>query len=291
MNTIKTFFLIALLTSLFLVIGAMLGGVGGIMVFLVIALGMNFIGYWFSDRLVLALARAKVATPEEEPELHKIVDEQAHLAALPKPKVFIIHDDSPNAFATGRNKQHASIAVTEGIMRLLTREELGAVIAHELAHVGNRDTLIMTVVAAIASAISMIAWSVQWAAMFGGGRRDDREGGAMGMIGLLVIAIVMPIVATLIQLAISRTREYQADKTGAYTSGHPLGLADALRKLKRANETKHMKAPAERLEPVAHLFIVNPLSAHGIVRLFSTHPPMEERIARLEAMAKEERQG
>jgi len=291
MNTIKTFFLISLLTSLFLLIGFFMGGVGGIMVFLVMALAMNFIGYWFSDRLVLAMARAKQVTAEDAPELHKIVDEQAYLAGLPKPKVFLIHDDSSNAFATGRDKKHASIAVTEGIMGLLSHEEMGGVIAHELAHVGNRDTLIMTIVAAIASAISMIAWSLQWAAMFGGlgDRRDDRDGGS-GIIGLLVVAIIMPIVATLIQLAISRTREYQADKTGAYTSGTPLGLADALRKLQRASERRHMNVPATQLEPVAHLFIVNPLSGQGIVRLFSSHPPLEERIARLEAMAQEQRQ-
>ncbi|MBI2170768.1 MAG: zinc metalloprotease HtpX [Chloroflexi bacterium] len=287
MNTIKTLFLISLLTSLLLLIGYFVGGIGGILGFLIIALAMNFIGYWFSDRLVLALARAKVVTPEEEPELHKIVDEQVRLAAIPKPKVFIIRDQAPNAFATGRSKKHASIAVTEGITRLLSREELGGVIAHELAHVGNRDTLIMTIVAAIATAISMIAWMVQWAAIFGGGRRDSREGNALGIIGLLVIAIVMPIVATLIQLAISRTREYQADKTGAYTSGNPLALASALRKLKLGNKDRHLDVSKERLEPVSHLFIVNPLSGAGVVRLFSTHPPFEERVARLEAMGRQ----
>ncbi|MBI4310212.1 MAG: zinc metalloprotease HtpX [Chloroflexi bacterium] len=286
MNTIKTFFLITLMTSLLLLVGYMMGGIGGIMFFLVIALGMNFIGYWFSDRLVLALARAKAVTPEDAPELHRIVEEQVHLAGLPKPKVFLIHDDAPNAFATGRDKKHASIAVTEGIMRLLSKEELSGVIAHEMAHVGNRDTLIMTVVAAIGTAISMIAYAAQWAAIFGGGDRD-REGRGGNIIGLLVIAIVMPLVATMVQLAISRTREYQADKTGAYTSGNPMALANALRKLKKGNEVRHMDASPERLEPVSHLFIVNPLSGAGLVRLFSTHPPLEERIARLEAMTRD----
>ncbi|MBI4203341.1 MAG: zinc metalloprotease HtpX [Chloroflexi bacterium] len=287
MNTIKTFFLIALLTGVLLLIGAMIGGVEGVMLFLIIGLALNFLGFWFSDRLVLAMTRAKEVTPEEMPELHKLVEEQVYLAGIPKPKIYLIHDQTPNAFATGRSKHHASIAVTEGIMRLLDRDELGGVIAHELAHVGNRDTLIMTVVAAIATAISMIAWMMQWSLIFGGGRRNDQGGGAASIVALLVIVIVMPIVATLIRLAISRTREYQADKPGAHTSGNPLALANALSKLQRGNEVRHLDVAKERLEPVSHLFIVNPLSGEGMVRLFSTHPPIEERVARLEAMARE----
>lgn len=288
MNTIKTGTLFLFLTFLLLATGYLIGGVEGVYLFLVISLVMNFFGFWYSDKLVLSMSRAKRVTSDDEPELHGIVDEQVYLAGIPKPKVFLVDSDSPNAFATGRSKKHASIAVTRGIMRLLDRDELGGVIAHELAHVGNRDTLIMTLVAAVAGAITMIAWMAQWSLIFGGmggrGRSGGGGGSAIGLVGLLVVVIVMPMAAVLVRVAISRTREYQADKTGALTSGKPMALANALRKLQRGSETNPMNIPKERLEPVSHLFIVNPLRGGGMVRLFSTHPPVEKRIQRLMEM-------
>lgn len=283
MNMLKTGTLFLFLTFLLLLTGYLIGGVGGILFFLVLSVVMNFLGYWFSDKMVLAMARAKESTPEDTPELHRVVEEQVRLAGIPKPRVFIIESDSPNAFATGRSKSHASIAATRGILRILDREELGAVLAHELAHVGNRDTLIMTMVATVAGTISMIASVAQWSMILGGGRRS-RDASPAGMIGLLIVVIVMPLAALLIRLAISRTREYQADKTGALTSGRPMALANALRKLQRGTQARPLDIPKEQLETVSHLFIVNPLRGDGMVALFSTHPPMEERIRRLEAM-------
>ncbi len=283
MNMLKTGTLFLFLTFLLLLTGYLIGGVGGILFFLILSVVMNFVGYWFSDKLVLAMARAKEVTPEETPELHRVVEEQVRLAGIPKPKVYIIESDSPNAFATGRSKSHASIAATRGILRILDREELGAVLAHEMAHVGNQDTLIMTLVATVAGTISMIASMAQWSMILGGGRRS-RDSGSAGIIGLLVVIIVMPLAALLIRLAISRTREYQADKTGALTSGRPMALANALRKLQRGTEARPLDIPKEQLQTVSHLFIVNPLRANGLSTLFSTHPPMEERIRRLEAM-------
>ena len=288
MNTIKTGTLFLFLTFLLLATGFLIGGgdPSVVLVFLVIALVMNFFGFWYGDKLVLSMSRAKQVAPEEAPELHRAVDEQAHLAGIPKPKVFLIDSESPNAFATGRSKKHASVAVTRGIMRILDRNELGGVIAHELAHVGNRDTLIMTMVAAVAGAISMIAWMAQWSLIFGGmsGRRSSGGGSPIALIGLLVVVIVMPLAAMLVRLAISRTREYQADRTAALTSGRPLALASALRKLQRGSKVRALDIKKERLEPVSHLFIVNPLRGGGMVRLFSTHPPIEERIRRLEEL-------
>ena len=287
MNMIKTGTLFLLLTFLLLATGYLIGGIEGVYLFLVISLVMNFFGFWYSDKLVLSMSRAKRVTSDDEPELHGIVDEQVYLAGIPKPKVFLVDSDSPNAFATGRSKKHASIAVTRGMMRLLDRDELGGVIAHELAHVGNRDTLIMTMVAAVAGAITMIAWMAQWSLIFGGmgGRgRGGGDGSAIGLVGLLVVVIVMPIAAILVRVAISRTREYQADRTGALTSGKPMALANALRKLQRGSEASPMNIPKERLEPVSHLFIVNPLRGGGMVRLFSSHPPVAKRIQRLMEM-------
>lgn len=291
MNLIKTGVLFIFLTFLLLITGALIGGgdPSVIMIFFFIALAMNFFGFWFSDKLVLSMSRAKQVSQDEAPELHSVVDEQVYFAGIPKPKVFIMDSDSPNAFATGRSKKNASIAVTTGIMRILNRDELGGVIAHELAHVGNRDTLIMTMVAAVAGAITMIAWMAQWSLIFGGmsGRRGGGGGSAIGLIGLLVVVIVMPLAATLVRMAISRTREYQADQTGAATSGKPLALASALAKLQRGSNARSMDIPKERLEPVSHLFIVNPLSSlssDGMARLFSTHPPIEERVRRLQAI-------
>ncbi len=237
MNMLKTGILFLLLTLLLLLTGYLIGGVGGILFFLVFSVVMNFFGYWYSDKLVLKMAKAKEATQEDTPELHRVVDEQVHLAGIPKPRVFVIESDSPNAFATGRSKNHASIAATRGILRIL---------AHELAHVGNRDTLIMTMVATVAGTISMIAWVAQWSMIFGGGRRS--QGSPMGMIGLLAVVILMPLAALLIRLAISRTREYQADKTGALTSGRPMELANALRKLQSGTQAKPLDIPKERLE-------------------------------------------
>jgi len=278
MNTLKTFFFLMVLTSLLLFVGYLLGGMGGIIVALIFSLGMNFFAYWFSDKLALAMTHARQVSEQEDPELYRLVAEQASMAGLPMPKVYVIETDSPNAFATGRNPQHATVAVTSGIRRLLTRQELGAVLAHEMAHVGNRDTLIMTVVAAIAGAISMIAMMAQWAAIFGGNHNDNR--GSNNIVGLLIIAIIMPLAATLVRLAISRAREYQADQTGARTSGQPYALASALEKLEAGAHARPMKVA----EGVSHLFIVNPLSGRSLVNLFSTHPPIAERARRLRNM-------
>ena len=278
MNTIKTFFLLILLTGVLLVVGAMFGGELGIVMALGFALMLNVGAYWLSDRIALGMTHARPVTEQDDPELYSLVAEQASLAGLPMPKVYEIQSDSPNAFATGRNPQHASVAVTSGIRRMLTREELGAVMAHEMAHVGNRDTLIMSIVATIAGAISMLAMLAQFSAIFGGMGGDRGRGG--NIIGLLVVAIVMPIAATLIRLAISRSREFQADITGAKTSGNPYALASALEKLAMGAEARPMKVA----EAASHLFIVNPLSGKSMARLFSTHPPVAERARRLRNM-------
>ncbi len=286
MNTFKTFFLMLVMTSILLLTGLLwTGDYSGVIIFFFIALGINFFAFWSSDRLVLKMSKAKLVEPDEDPELHAIVDEQVYLAGMPKPKVFVMETDNPNAFATGRSKSHASIAVTTGIRRILNKHELGAVIAHERAHVGNRDTLIMTIVAAMAMAIGIIAMIARFSMFFGGfGGRGRGGNPAIGLIGMLVIIIVMPIVAVIIRLAISRAREYQADRTGALTSGNPLVLASALEKLHVGSQAKPMDIGQERAEAVSHLFIVNPLKGGGMSRLFSTHPPMEERVRRLQSM-------
>ena len=276
MNTVKTFFLLMVLTGLLLLVGAMFGGEIGIVLALGLALIMNVGAYWFSDRIALGMTHARPVTEQEDPELYSLVAEQASRAGLPVPKIYSIKSDSPNAFATGRNPKHATVAATTGIRRLLTREELGAVMAHEMAHVGNRDSLIMSIVATIAGAISMLAMIAQFSAIFGGMSGDRNRGGG-NIIGLLVVAIVMPIAATLIRMAISRAREFQADATGAYTSGNPEALATALEKLERGAETRPMNVA----ESASHLFIVNPLRGKAMARLFSTHPPIEERARRL----------
>lgn len=288
-NTVKTFILMLVLTSLLLLTGFLwTGDPSGVILFLFIALGLNFFTFWSSDRMVLRLSNARLVSPEEAVELHAIVDEQVSRAGIPKPKVFIMESDSPNAFATGRSKNHASIAVTTGIQKILNRDELGGVIAHELAHVGNRDTLVMTIVAAMAMAIGLIAMIARFSMFFGGfGGRQRGGNPAVGLIGLLVIAVVMPMVATIVRLAISRSREYQADRTGAITSGKPLSLASALAKLHEGSQREPMKMSQERLEPISFLFIANPLRGGGMARLFSSHPPMRERISRLEAMERE----
>ena len=265
MNTVKTFILMMVMSALLLVAGYAIGGPTGIIIALVISLGINVFSYWSSDKLALRMAGAHEVSPEQERELHRIVDEQAERAGIPKPRVYLIGSDSSNAFATGRSPKHAAIAVTTGIMGLLNREELGAVIAHELAHVGNRDTLIMTMVATIAMAIGMIAMFAQFAMIFGGfGGRDRGEGaggyGAIaGIVGLLIVAIVLPFISTLVRMAISRAREYQADSTGARTSGNPYALASALEKLEMGTQRRPMKVN----EGAAHLYIVNPLRGDG----------------------------
>ena len=282
MNTVKTFFLLMLLSGLLLAIGGALGGQTGIIIALLFALVMNFGAYWFSDRIALSMTHSRAITEEEDPELYRLVAEQARRANMPMPKVYEIDDLSPNAFATGRNPQNAAVAVTTGIRRILTRDELAGVMAHEMAHVGNRDTLIMAVAATIAGAISMLAFMAQFAAIFGsfGGHSDDDDNGGGNIVSLLIIAIVMPIAATIIKMAISRSREFQADRTGAHNCGDPEALARALEKLEMGNEYRPMKVN----EAASHLFIVNPLSGRAMGRMFSTHPPIEERVRRLREM-------
>ncbi|MBI5115698.1 zinc metalloprotease HtpX [Candidatus Poribacteria bacterium] len=276
MNGLRTMFLLTALTLLFVFVGQVVGGRQGAMFAFVFALIMNFGAYWFSDKLVLAMYRAKPVSPNEAPRLYSIVQGLAISAGLPMPKMYIIPSRSPNAFATGRNPQHAVVAVTEGILDLLDEDELRGVLAHELAHVRNRDMLIGSIAATMAGAIMMLANMARWGAIIGGfGGRDDRDNG--GALGLLVAAIVAPIAALLIQMAVSRSREYQADASGAGIAGNPYGLADALAKLESASKTRPIQAnPAS-----AHLFIVNPLHGKSMWNLFSTHPPIEDRIRRL----------
>ena len=281
MNTLKTFILMMVLSMMLLIIGGAIGGQAGIIIALVLALVLNFGAYWFSDKIALGMTKSHPITEQDDPELYGIVREQARLARLPMPKVYEIQTDSPNAFATGRSPRNAAVAVTTGIRRILNREELSAVLAHEMAHVGNRDTLIMAVVATIAGAISMLAFMAQIAAIFapfGGSSDDDDRGG--NIIGLLIIAIIMPIAAALVRAAVSRTREFQADATGAHNCGNPLALASALQKLERGTEARPMKVA----EGASHLFIVNPLKAANLANLFSTHPPTSERVRRLTSM-------
>ncbi len=280
MNRLKTTFLLTLLTLLMVAMGNAIGGQGGMIFAFVLAAGMNFFTYWFSDKIVLKMYRAREASEADHPEFHGMVRRLAQQAGMPMPRVYIIPNDSPNAFATGRNPEHAAVAATEGIMRILTREELEGVMAHELAHVKNRDTLVSTIAATFAGAISMLGNMLQWAAIFGAGRSDDEEGG--NPIAGLALAIVAPIAAMLIQMAVSRSREYLADESGARICGNPLALANALRKLQTASQA----APMRGAQPAtAHLFIVNPLAGSQLANLFSTHPPMAERIGRLEALA------
>jgi len=281
MNTLRTTILMALLTVLLVLAGGAIGGRNGMTMALVMAGVMNFVSYWFSDKIVLAMYGAREVTEAESPQFFGMVRQLALQAGLPMPKVYLIESETPNAFATGRNPEHAAVAATTGIMRILTREELMGVMAHELTHVRNRDILIGSIAATIAGAITYLAHMAQWAAMFGGGRDRDEEGGG-GVIGLIVMAVVAPLAAMLIQMAISRSREYSADKGGAEISGNPLYLANALRKLEMANRQIPMM---QATEATAHMFIVNPLTGGGLMSLFSTHPPMEERVRRLEAMA------
>ncbi len=278
MNNIKTMFLLVLLTLILVWAGGTLGGRQGMTIALIFATGMNFFAYWFSDKIVLRMYGAREVSEAEAPALHGVVRRLSQKAQIPMPKVYLIEEDQPNAFATGRNPEHAAVAVTTGIMRILTDDELAGVIGHELSHITHRDILISTIAATLAGAISYLAQMAQWAAIFGH-RGDDDEGG--GPAAALVMMIVGPIAALIVQMAISRSREYLADEGGARLAGNPRLLANALRKLNFASQ----KIPMDANPATSHMFIVNPLSGGGLLKLFSTHPPIEERIARLENMS------
>lgn len=274
MNTVRTGILLGALTGLLLLIGGYFGGRQGIVIAFIFAMIMNFGSYWFSDKIVLSMYRASEVSEREAPELYTIVKNLALRADLPMPRVYIVPGDTPNAFATGRNERHAVVAVTEGILRILNRDELEGVLAHELTHIKNKDMLIGSIAATLAGAVMMLASMAKWAAIFGVGG-DDEDGG--GIVGLILMAILAPIAALLIQMGISRSREYLADEGGARISGKPYGLASALEKLASASKAVPMKAsPA-----TAHMFTVNPLTAKSFANLFSTHPPIEKRIERL----------
>jgi len=278
MNNIKTMFLLVLLTLILVWAGGTFGGRQGMTIALIFAIGMNFFAYWFSDKIVLRMYGAREVSEAEAPALHGVVRRLSQKAQIPMPKVYLIEEDQPNAFATGRNPEHAAVAVTTGIMRILTDDELAGVIGHELSHITHRDILISTIAATLAGAISYLAQMAQWAAIFGH-RGDDDEGG--GPAAALVMMIVGPIAALIVQMAISRSREYLADEGGARLAGNPRLLANALRKLNFASQ----KIPMDANPATSHMFIVNPLSGGGLLKLFSTHPPIEERIARLENMS------
>ena len=277
MNTFKTFMLLAALTGLFLVGGQLMGGQQGMIIALVMALGLNFFAYWNSDKVALAMNKAREVSPEEAPELHRIVDSLASRAGLPKPKVCIVNNPTPNAFATGRNPEHAAVAVTTGLLQLMNRKELEGVLGHELGHIKNRDILISSIAAVMAGAISYLATMAQWAMIFGG---RGRNSGGGNPIVMLVMMIIAPLAAMMIQMAISRSREYLADAQGANISGSPESLASALQKLTTYNQQQPMEInPAS-----AQMYIVNPLSGGMLRKLFSTHPPVEERVRRLMAL-------
>ncbi|HZQ49886.1 MAG TPA: zinc metalloprotease HtpX [Candidatus Dormibacteraeota bacterium] len=283
MNQVKTALLLVAMTVLLVLVGRVLLGPQGVIPFFVLALVMNGAAYWFSDRIALASARAREVTPEEAPMLFRLADRLAAQYRVPRPRVYVSPDPSPNAFATGRNPHHAAICVNQGLLRILDEEEVYGVLAHEFGHVRNRDILISSVVAVLAGAITLIANVAQWGLMLGGyGGRDDRNQGIGGGIAGLLMIFLAPLAALLIQLAVSRSREYEADRTGAEVSGDPLALASALRKLQRGAQI----VPSQTAQPAfSHLYIVNPLSGQSLSGLFSTHPPIEERIRRLEAMA------
>ena len=282
MNQFKTFFLMLVLTFLFILVGTAIGGRNGAVYAFIFAALMNFFAYWFSDKIVLRMYGARQVTQGEVPELYQIVGELVNKASLPMPKVYIVENDTPNAFATGRNPEHAAVAVTSGILRILSKEELMGVIGHELSHIQHRDILISTIAATIAGAISVLASMARWGAMFGGYRSDDEEGvGGGNILVVIIVSIFASIAAMLIQMAISRSREYLADEGGAHLA-HPLSLAKALGKLEIAAQ----RIPMEANPSTAHMFIVNPLRGGGVLSLFSTHPPIEERIAKLEEMAR-----
>ena len=281
MNTLKSLFLLAFLSAILVLVGGVIGGKNGAMVALVLAGVMNFVSYWWSDKIVLRMYKASEVGRDDAPELYSDVEELAQIAGLPMPRVYVIPEQAPNAFATGRDPHHSAVAVTQGIMRLLNRSELKGVIAHELAHIRNRDILIGSVAATIAGAITYLAYVAQFAAIFGGGGGNRRGG---GMLGLLAMAIIAPMAAMIVRMAISRTREFGADKTGAEICGNPLYLADALRKLQAGASRIPLQVSEQTAESTAHMMIVSPMIGGGFAKLFSTHPPTEERVARLEAM-------
>ena len=280
MNSIKSVLLLGVLTGLLMFIGGLFGGKGGVVIAFLFAVVMNFGAYWFSDKIVLRMYNAQEVTEQQAPEIYALVRNLVLKASMPMPKVYIIPEDTPNAFATGRDERHAVVAVTEGILRILSREELEGVLAHELTHIKHKDMLIGSIAATLAGAIVMLANMAQWAAIFGGASRDSEEEGGSNIVGLILMAVLAPLAATLIQMAISRSREYLADEGGAKISGNPYGLAGALEKLSRASQAMPMDANPS----TAHLFIVNPLTGRAFMNLFSTHPPIEERVARLRSM-------
>ena len=275
-NQIRTTILLAVMTALIIWVGQLLGGRQGMVIAFVLAAGMNFFSYWFSDKLVLKMYRASEIAPGQSPRLYETVQRLTQRAGLPMPKLYVIPQSTPNAFATGRNPDHAVVAVTEGLVNLMDQREIEGVLAHELAHVKNRDILIGSIAATMAGAIMILASMARWSAIFGGGSHDD-EGGGAGIFGLIAMSIIAPMAAMIIQMAISRSREYLADATGASFAGNPEGLASALAKLGAYSK----KLPMEANPSTAHMFIVNPLSGRSMMKWFSTHPPLEERIARL----------
>lgn len=285
MNNLKTTILMAALTGFMLLLGASFGGKTGLLLMLIMSLAMNLGSYWFSDRIVLSMYNAEEVTPQQAPDLYGLVRTLAKSAELPMPRVYIIQDSSPNAFATGRDPEHGVVAVTTGIMQALSRDELAGVIAHELAHIKHRDTLISTIAAAMAGVITYMAHMAQWAAIFGMGRSSDDEEGGSGIVGSLFMIVLAPIAATLIQMGISRSREYVADESGGRICGNPLALAGALEKIEYY--AKHRVMPAAT-PATSHMFIINPFSGGGqwFLSLFSTHPATQERIARLREQAR-----
>ena len=278
-NWFRTALLLGAMTMLMVFLGDLFGGKSGMIFAFILAMGMNFFSYWFSDKIVLSMYNAQEVTPSDNPELYGIVQELASRANLPMPRVYVIPEQSPNAFATGRNPEHSAVAVTEGLLQIMDREELKGVLAHEMSHIKNRDILIGSIAATMAGAIMILANMARWSLFFGG-MRDDEDDGGLGILGVIAMAIIAPIAALIIQMAISRSREYLADETGAKLAGTPLGLASALEKLALYSR----KVPLNANPATAHMFIVNPLSGSSIANLFSTHPPIEERIARLRGM-------
>ena len=276
-NWFKTTLLLGAMTALIVWIGNLFGGQQGMIIAFILAMGMNFFSYWYSDKIVLKMYRAKEVGPDDFPGLYNSVRQLSQNAELPMPRVYIIPEEAPNAFATGRNPEHAVIAVTEGLLKSMNDEEATGVLAHEMSHIKNRDILIGSIAATMAGVIMILTTMARWTAFFGGGSRDDEDGGGLGAIGLIAMSILAPIAAMLIQMAISRSREYLADATGARLTGNPEGLASALEKLGAASKRLHMKANPS----TAHMFIVNPLSGGNMMNLFSTHPPLRERIVRL----------